>query len=50
MLVNEMRTVGTHNVQWDGKNDKGNQVATGIYIYRFEAGKYIKSQKMILMK
>jgi MAM domain-containing protein meprin/A5/mu/flagellar hook capping protein FlgD/uncharacterized protein DUF4394/HYDIN/CFA65/VesB family protein/BACON domain-containing protein len=50
MLVDGSKDIGYYNVQWDGKNDHGKQVATGIYIYRFEAGEYIKSQKMILMK
>ena len=49
-LVDGNKDIGYYNVQWDGKNDNGNQVATGIYIYKFEAGNYIKSQKMILMK
>jgi len=49
-LVNGQKDIGYYNVQWDGLNDNGYQVATGIYIYRFEAGEYIKSQKMILMK
>lgn len=49
-LVDGQKGGGFYNVQWDGKNDNGNQVATGIYIYRFEARDFIKSQKMILMK
>jgi len=49
-LVKGQKNIGYYNIQWDGINDNGHQVATGIYIYRFEAGDYVKSQKMILMK
>ena len=49
-LVDGNKDIGYYNIQWDGKNENGRQVATGIYIYKFEAGNFIKSQKMILMK
>jgi hypothetical protein len=37
-------------VVWDGTDDDGIQVSSGIYIYRLEAGDFIKSRKMVLMK
>ncbi len=49
-LVNERREAGYHQIAWDGRNDAGAQVGSGIYIYRFEAGQFQKVQKMILMK
>ena len=49
-LVDGQKNIGYYNIQWDGLNDNGHQAATGIYIYRFEAGDFVKSQKMILMK
>jgi hypothetical protein len=41
---------GVHRVIWDGKNDQGKQVASGIYFYRLKAGSFIKSNKMILLR
>ena len=49
-LVNGRVEAGYHRVEWDGRNELGHQVATGIYIYRFQAGDFVKVKKMILMK
>jgi thermitase len=49
-LVNEEQKAGYHHVVWDSRNDNGMTVSTGIYTYRFIAGEYTKTQKMILLK
>ena len=49
-LVNEAKTVGNHKVVWDGKDDRGNIMASGIYFYRLETGKHSETRKMMLMK
>ncbi|PKK83729.1 MAG: hypothetical protein CVT49_06835 [candidate division Zixibacteria bacterium HGW-Zixibacteria-1] len=49
-LVDEARGAGTHRVIWDGANYAGNNVASGIYFYRMEAGEYIETRKMLLIK
>jgi len=49
-LVDARIEAGYHSIEWDGRNDAGAQVASGIYIYRFSADNYLKVQKMILMK
>ncbi len=49
-LVNEQQIAGFKEVVWDGANDFGVKVASGIYIYRLQAGDFVKSRKMILMK
>ncbi len=49
-LVDELQTAGAKQVQWDGKNQKGAQLATGMYIYRLKAGNFVESRKMILSK
>jgi hypothetical protein len=49
-LVNGAREAGYHDVQWDGKNSAGRQMASGIYIYRVQAGQFSAAKKMILMK
>jgi len=41
---------GRHWVEWNGLNESGQRVGSGIYIYRFEAGDYQRVIKMILMK
>ena len=50
VLVDEMRDYGWHEVAWDGRDDAGNNVNSGVYFYRLRAGKYAESKKMILLK
>ncbi len=49
-LVNEERSAGCHSIDWDGNNDKGDMVSTGIYFYRITAGDFSSSRKMLLLK
>lgn len=49
-LVKERVEAGYHSVVWDGRDNVGTQVSSGVYIYRFTAGDFVKSGKMILMK
>ncbi|MFA3781683.1 FlgD immunoglobulin-like domain containing protein [Melioribacteraceae bacterium 4301-Me] len=49
-LVNQEVNRGVYNVDWDGKDEFGNHVASGTYIYRLVAGKYVSVKKMILIK
>ncbi|MFA3783783.1 FlgD immunoglobulin-like domain containing protein [Melioribacteraceae bacterium 4301-Me] len=49
-LVNTEQDAGFYKVTWDGTNDFGSRVASGIYIYRIEAGKYVSTMKMNLLK
>jgi hypothetical protein len=49
-LVDESQTAGLREVVWDSKNDMGQQVASGVYIYRIVAGSYIQTRRMVLLK
>jgi hypothetical protein len=49
-LVNENQESGRYEVQWDGKNNSGNSLSSGVYLYRLNAGNYIKTLKMILLR
>ncbi len=49
-LVNEEKAAGNHSVVFDGKDNSGRSVASGIYYYKMQAGKYSSTKKMILMK
>jgi hypothetical protein len=41
---------GENSVVWNGQDDNGNQVGSGIYFYRIRAGNWHKTQKMLLLK
>jgi flagellar hook assembly protein FlgD len=49
-LLNESRGSGYHTVIWNGKNETGQQVSSGLYIYRIESPKGAVSKKMLLIK
>jgi hypothetical protein len=49
-LLNGRQAPGSYSVQWDGKNEKGEDVAAGIYLYRLESGEKVQTRKMVLMK
>jgi hypothetical protein len=39
-----------HAVQWDGRDDNGQSLSSGIYIYRLEFGSKVQTRKMLMMK
>ncbi len=55
-LVNDVQDAGYHNVVWNGRNQSGMQVATGVYLYRIEArpsdggAPFVSTKKMLLVK
>jgi hypothetical protein len=49
-LVNDTKAAGEHTVVWNGKDDSGNNVSSGVYFYKMQAGRYTSTKKMILMK
>ncbi|KAB2878443.1 T9SS type A sorting domain-containing protein [bacterium] len=49
-LFHGKQGAGQQKVVWDGRDERGNELASGIYIYRLDAGKVSKTKKMILVK
>ena len=49
-LVNKQQSNGIHFVVWDGKNERGQMVGSGVYFYRLQAGDFMKTRKMVLVK
>jgi len=45
-----MQSAGWHQIQWNGQNQLGQQVSTGEFFYRLQAGDYVGVKKMVLMK
>jgi len=49
-LVDEKMMPGVYVVDWDGKDERGNPVSSGIYFYRMQAGDFSDMKKMVLLK
>jgi predicted outer membrane repeat protein len=49
-LVSHQRSAGQHSVVWNGTDDSGKSVSSGIYFYKLKAGDFQKVRKMILIK
>ncbi|HEX6790338.1 MAG TPA: FlgD immunoglobulin-like domain containing protein [Candidatus Krumholzibacteria bacterium] len=49
-LVNGTREVGSHEMTWDGRDNAGASVSSGVYFYRLDAGKFSQTRKMVLLK
>lgn len=49
-LVNERLNAGFYEAVWNGLNDQGQAMASGLYIYRIEAGNYHMVRRMVLLK
>jgi hypothetical protein len=49
-LVNHNQTAGIHQQGWDGRNDDGEMMPTGVYFYRLRSGDFSATRKMLLMQ
>ena len=49
-LMNVDQTAGYHSIHWDARNDMGEGVAAGMYIYIIQAGEFRATKKMVLLK
>lgn len=49
-LANGHLGAGSHNVVWDGTNDAGNVVSSGVYFYKLSTGDRTETRKMVLIK
>jgi hypothetical protein len=49
-LVQGRRNAGTHTVTWDGRDDRGQIVASGVYLYRLVAGGQVQVRRLMLLR
>jgi len=49
-LINQTQDAGYKSIIWDGTNKYGKPVSAGIYLYQIQAGDYISTKKMVLLK
>lgn len=50
-LINKQEYLeGSHTIQWDGTDDEGNPVASGVYVYKLIFGNFSQSKRMTLVR
>jgi len=49
-LVSETKAAGSYNVTWNGENNRGQPLASGLYFYKLQAGEFSATKKMMLLK
>ncbi|UCG60984.1 MAG: T9SS type A sorting domain-containing protein [Candidatus Zixiibacteriota bacterium] len=49
-LVCDELPAGSHSIAWDGIDQQGKKLPTGVYFYRLETGNTVQSKKMLLLK
>jgi len=49
-LVNTTQEAGFKLVQWDGSDSMGRSVSAGVYLYHIQAGEFVQTKKMVLLK
>jgi hypothetical protein len=50
VLVEEYQSAGYKSVNWDGKDGQGQALVSGVYFYRIQAGDFVQTKKMLLIK
>jgi flagellar hook assembly protein FlgD len=49
-LLSSHQTAGYKSIQWNATNDFGKPVSAGVYLYQIQAGEFVQTKKMVLLK
>jgi hypothetical protein len=49
-LVDSWKERGRHSVQWNGRNEQGEKLTSGVYLYRLEAGDFTETRKLLIVE
>ena len=49
-LIQGVREAGQYTVRWDGRDDSGQSLASGVYLYRLQAGDQVETRKLLLLR
>jgi flagellar hook assembly protein FlgD len=50
VLVDGVKEPGVRSIRWNGCNDKGERVSSGVYFYKMEAGDFTATHKMLVLR
>ena len=50
-LVDRVLQAGTHAIRWNGRDDEGRRLASGVYLYQLKVGRQqLKTRKLLLLR
>ena len=49
-LLSAVLEAGKHSARWDGRDDHGRKLASGVYVYRLRAGEQVDTRRLLLLK
>jgi len=49
-LVNGVKDAGHHKITWDGRNNDGVSIASGVYFYKMETKRFSQTRKMVMLR
>ena len=49
-LVDEVKVAGGHRVSWDGRDDAGRTVGSGVYFYQLSTGLQVQTRRLVVLK
>ena len=49
-LINQTQEAGFKSIIWDATNNYGKPVSAGVYLYQIQAGEFVQTKKMVLLK
>jgi hypothetical protein len=49
-LVNEEKSAGTYEIEFDSHSGEVRNLPSGVYFYQLKAGSFVETKKMVLMK
>lgn len=49
-LINGHHTAGTHEIRWDGRDDGGARLASGLYLVRLKAGERVQTSRLTIVR
>jgi len=49
-LLTGTAAAGRHSIRWDGTDTSGHRVSSGVYLYRLQAGAFVQTRRMLLLR
>lgn len=50
VLVAQVQAASTYQVGWDGRDEQGRELASGVYFYRLQTGAQVETRKLLLLR